>query len=189
MEAIEYKSPKSRAGKTKEQKLLFSEDRFFSDTMPRLDELIPALNLSAVFDDCHNYIYANEGFLKDKIFHEMVKLIVMKLHDEHSSQVIGQFGIVASEYADVLANRPNAFLPRMASLYCAVKAQYPTLLTDERLRLQEQTLAYLIGRMQSISLTKTPAMSKGKHFRHLPIGTRGEGVESFSLPIQLFVLQ
>jgi len=41
--------------------------------------LKPSFNLSAVFDECHNYIYANEGLLKDKIFHEMVKLLMVKL--------------------------------------------------------------------------------------------------------------
>lgn len=178
MEAIEYKAPKSRAGKTKEQKLLFSEDRFFPDALPLLASLTPALNLSAVFDDCHNYIYANEGFLKDKIFHEMVKLIVMKLHDEHSTRPVAQFGIIASEYADVLANRPGTFLLRMDDLYRAVRAEYPTLLTDERLKLQEQTLAYLVGRLQTISLTKTPGDVKGEAFQAFTYrhqrGGRGE---------------
>ena len=56
MEATEYKVPKHRSGKIKEQKLLFSEDRFFSDDLPRLANLEAAANLSAVFDDCHNYI-------------------------------------------------------------------------------------------------------------------------------------
>ena len=56
MEATEYKVPKHQSGKIKEQKLLFSEDRFFSDDLPRLANLEAAANLSAVFDDCHNYI-------------------------------------------------------------------------------------------------------------------------------------
>ena len=171
-------SPKSRAGKIKEQKLLFSEDRFFADDLPMLDNLEAAFNLSAVFDDCHNYIYANEGFLKDKIFHEMVKLIVMKLYDEHSGRSVAQFGIIASEYADVLANRPNTFQPRMDSLYCAVKSQYSTLLTDERLKLQTQTLAYLVGQLQKISLAKTPGDVKGEAFQAFTYrhqrGGRGE---------------
>jgi len=46
--------------------------------------LKPSFNLSAVFDECHNYIYANEGLLKDKIFHEMVKLLMVKLYDEQN---------------------------------------------------------------------------------------------------------
>lgn len=169
---------KSRAGKVKEQQLLFSEDRFFSDTLPSLSELKPAPNLSAVFDDCHNYIYANEGFLKDKIFHEMVKLIVMKLYDEHSSQQTAQFGIIASEYKDILANVPSAFQSRMDALYCAVKSQYSLLLTDDRLKLQPQTLAYLAGRMQQISLIKTPGDVKGEAFQAFTYrhqrGGRGE---------------
>ena len=69
----------------------------------------------------------------------------MKLHDEHMPHVAAQFGIVASEYADVLANLPNAFLTRMESLYCAVKSQYPTLLTDEKLKLKRKHWLTLSG--------------------------------------------
>ncbi len=178
MEKLGMEVKKSRAGKIKEQQLLFSEDRFFSDTLPSLSELKPAPNLSAVFDDCHNYIYANEGFLKDKIFHEMVKLIVMKLYDEHSSRQTAQFGIIASEYKDILANVPSTFQPRMDALYCAVKSQYSSLLTDDKLKLQPQTLAYLAGRMQQISLTKTPGDVKGEAFQAFTYrhqrGGRGE---------------
>ncbi len=34
-------------------------------------QLPPSHHLLAVFEDCHNYIYANEGLLKEKIFHEI----------------------------------------------------------------------------------------------------------------------
>ncbi|MCZ8160739.1 MAG: restriction endonuclease subunit M/S, partial [Microcystis sp. LE19-196.1B] len=70
----------------KEQGLLFSEDSLLPEKLPQIQELRPSNNLSAVFEECHNYIYANEGMLKDKIFHEMVKLIIIKLHDEKSAK-------------------------------------------------------------------------------------------------------
>ena len=156
---------RSRAAHIKEQQALFSEDRFFPDTLPQFCDLQPASNLSAIFDECHNYIYANEGLLKDKIFHEMVKLIVMKMCDERSANTTAQFGIIASEYQDILAGRSGSFDERIHLLYETVKNQYSNLLTDAKLKLQPQTLAYLVGRMQSISLSKTPGDVKGEAFQ------------------------
>ena len=72
-------SGKSRG---KKQTLGFAVDSLLPNVLPRARELQPAPNLSAIFDECHNYIYANEGLLKDKIFYEMVKLLVIKLRDE-----------------------------------------------------------------------------------------------------------
>jgi type I restriction enzyme M protein len=70
----------------KKQRLSFSEDSLLPEKLPQIQELRPSNNLLAVFEECHNYIYANEGMLKDKIFHEMVKLIIIKLHDEKSAK-------------------------------------------------------------------------------------------------------
>lgn len=168
----------SRAGRVKEQKLLFSEDHFYPSDLPTAHELKPSLNLSAIFDDCHNHIYANEGFLKDKIFHEMVKLIVMKLHDEQTPKDNADFGVTATEYQDVLADRPDTFQPRMDALYAVVKSKHPTLLTDDKLKLQTRTLAFLAGRMQFVSLTQTPGDVKGEAFQAFTYrhqrGGRGE---------------
>ncbi|MFQ5858541.1 MAG: hypothetical protein ACE5LU_23325, partial [Anaerolineae bacterium] len=107
--------------KIKEQLLLFTDASLLPDHLPRRDELRPTLNLSAIFDDCHNYIYANEGLLKEKIFHEIVKLLAMKLYDERvNSDGHLQFGITASEHHKVLANASNPFEERIARLFKAV---------------------------------------------------------------------
>ncbi|MEW5985618.1 MAG: N-6 DNA methylase [Chloroflexota bacterium] len=165
--------------KVKEQRLLFTDASLFPDRLPRLHELQPSHNLSAVFDECHNYIYANEGFLKDKIFHEMVKLLAMKLYDEQNS-VNGnlQFGLTSSEYRRILANDPGPFAERISQLFEAVRNTYRALFTDDGLKLKSLTLAYVIGRLQYISLSKTPGDVKGEAFqafvyRHQR-GDRGE---------------
>lgn len=44
--------------------------------------LVPATELKTIFEACHNYIYANEGLLKEKVFNEVLKLIFMKMVDE-----------------------------------------------------------------------------------------------------------
>jgi type I restriction enzyme M protein len=165
--------------KVREQQLLYSEESLLPQNLPHLKELRPAHNLSAIFDDCHNYIYANEGLLKDKIFHEIVKLITMKLYNEqNATNGILQFGITSSEYRNTLANKASNFETRISKLFNTVRNKYQSLLSDDSLKLKPLTLAYVIGRLQFVSLTQTPGDVKGEAFqkfiyRHQR-GDRGE---------------
>lgn len=162
-----------------EQELLFSEDNLLPESLPRLHELHPSHNLSAVFDACHNYIYANEGLLKDKIFHEMVKLLVMKLHDEQNApEGMLQFGITSGEYKSLLMNQPSLFEHRINALYDKVRSNYNGFFIDDSLKLKKLTLAYVINRLQFISLTRTSGDIKGEAFQAFTYrhqrGDRGE---------------
>lgn len=174
-----YKQSPARGRKIKEQQLLFTEESLLPATLPRPHELRPAPNLSAIFDECHNYTYANEGLLKDKIFHEMVKLLVMKLYDEQNSTRRGlQFGITSGEYKNILANKPSDFELRIGRLFDTVRSEYGSLFSDDALKLKPLTLAYIVGRLQYISLAQTPGDVKGEAFqtfvyRHQR-GDRGE---------------
>ena len=174
-----YRQSSPSGGKIKEQQVLFTEESLLPNNLPRLNELHPATNLSAIFDECHNYIYANEGMLKDKIFHEMVKLLVMKLHDEQdSTRKEMQFGVTSSEYREILKNKPSDFDQRLGKLFDTVRSKYSSLFSDEYLKLKPLTLAYIVGRLQYISLTRTPGDVKGEAFqafvyRHQR-GDRGE---------------
>ena len=169
----------SRVKKLKEQQLLFAEESLLPPNLPRARELQPASNLSAIFDECHNYIYANEGLLKDKIFYEMVKLLVIKLYDEqHSAHGALEFGITASEYKTILANKSSAFEKRINQLFVSIKNRYRGLFTDDALKLKPLTLAFVVGRLQFVSLGRTPGDVKGEAFqafvyRHQR-GDRGE---------------
>ncbi len=161
-----YSSAKTQAKKIKEQQLLFTQDSLLPQNLPRLHELHPTNNLSSIFDECHNYIYANEGLLKDKIFHEIVKLLVMKLYDELNSSKRGlQFGITSSEYRSILAGAPSSFEPRISKLFEAVRNKYASLFSDDSLKLKPLTLAYVVGRLQYISITQTPGDVKGEAFQ------------------------
>src|SRR3989337_3245467 len=126
-----YRQSSPSGGKIKEQQVLFTEESLLPNNLPRLNELRPATNLSAIFDECHNYIYANEGMLKDKIFHEMVKLLVMKLHDEQdSTRKEMQFGVTSSEYREILKNKPSDFDQRLGKLFDTVRSKYSSLFSD-----------------------------------------------------------
>lgn len=172
-------SAKPRSMKIKEDRLLFSEDSLLPNSLPRAQELKPSHNLSAVFEECRNYIYANEGMLKDKIFHEIVKLLAMKLCDEQNAdQGSLQFGVTASEYRNILANCSSTFEKRIRGLFDVVRSKYRGLFVDDTLKLRPLTLAYVVGRLQHLSLTRTPGDIKGEAFqafiyRHQR-GDRGE---------------
>ncbi|MCA1919277.1 MAG: N-6 DNA methylase [Flavobacterium piscis] len=163
----------------REQQLLYSEESLLPTNLPLPQELHPAHNLSAIFDECHNYIYANEGLLKDKIFHEIVKLLFIKLYDEQNVTKDGlQFGITSSEYRNILVSKPNSFEVRINKLFDTVRTKYPSLFSDDSLKLKPLTLAYIVGRLQYVSLINTPADVKGEAFqtfvyRHQR-GDRGE---------------
>ncbi|MBI5649347.1 MAG: N-6 DNA methylase [Chloroflexi bacterium] len=161
------------------QQLLFAEDTLLPDQLPRAQELQPAPNLSTIFDECHNYIYANEGLLKDKIFYEMVKLLVVKLHDEQPlARGALEFGITASEYRNILANRPSTFEKRINKLFASIRDRYRGLFSDDTIKLKSLTLAFVVGRLQFVNLAQTPGDVKGEAFqafvyRHQR-GDRGE---------------
>lgn len=170
---------KTRAKKLNEPTLLGAVDRSLPDTLPRAHQLQPAPNLSAIFDECHNYIYANDGLLNDKIFSEMVKLLVVKLHDEqHAKHGTLAFGITAREYRKILAHQPSALEKRIRQLFASIRKQYRGLFPDDAIQLKPLTLAFVVGRLQYISLTHTPGDIKGEAFqafvyRHQR-GDRGE---------------
>ena len=176
---IIYTSTTQQELKIKEQQLLYSEENLLPQNLPRLQELHPAHNLSAIFDECHNYIYANEGLLKDKIFHEIVKLLTIKLHDEqNTTNGILQFGITSSEYRSILANKASSFEVRISKQFNTVRNKYHSLFSDVSLKLKPLTLAYIVGRLQFVNLTQTPGDVKGEAFQKFVYrhqrGDRGE---------------
>ncbi len=179
MSEFSFDSKKATPENSKEQHIFFPEDSLFPPNLPQPEELHPAKNLSAIFDDCHNYIYANEGLLKDKIFHEIVKLLLMKLYDERNAKKFGlQFGITSKEYRSVLANTRSSFEARIEKLFDMVKSKYPSFFSDDFFKLKPLTLAYIIGELQYISLMKTPGDIKGEAFQAFTYrhqrGDRGE---------------
>jgi len=174
-----YTFPTPQNWKIREQQLLYSEESLLPSSLPSPRDLHPVHNLSAIFDECHNYIYANEGLLKDKIFHEIVKLLFIKLYDEQNNTNNSlQFGITSSEYRNILAGQHNTFEVRIKKLFDTIRNKYPSLFLDDSLKLNPLTLAYIVGRLQYVSLTQTPTDVKGEAFqtfvyRHQR-GDRGE---------------
>ena len=162
-----------------EQQSLFSRDILLPEKQIFFINLKPSPNLSAIFEECHNYIYANEGMLKDRIFREMVKLLIAKFHDEkRAANNPLQFSITLQERQSLLTGNSNRFEQKINQLFSDIRPNYPAFSSDARINLKPLTLAYIVERLQYISLIQTPGDVKGEAFQTFVYrnqrGDRGE---------------
>ena len=138
---------------------------------PTRGALVPAVNLKQVFKRIHNYIYANQGFQKDRAFEELLKLIFIKVYDEQYSPTL-QFYILPDE--DILKVRE-----RLMALFNRVQSRYNYIFKgDERIELNDNVLAYVVSELQRFSLVDTETDVKGEAYETLVgpnlRGDRGE---------------
>jgi len=141
-------------------------------------DLAPALDLTAVFKRCHNYIYVNQGIQKAEAFHEMLKLIFSKVYDETESVGALQFYTTNDERRSE-AGQQRLSQDRIKPLFEAVRTRYPYIFKDgEAVELNQRVLAYIVAELQRISLLKTHTDIKGAAYEELVganlRGARGE---------------
>jgi type I restriction enzyme M protein len=144
------------------------------------NELKPAFNLKVRFDEIHNYLYANEGYLKEKLFGEIIKLIFMKIVDENLPGEQVQFWISEKEYEDMIEKgNSQSFINRINSLWSETKRRYPVI--DGDLSLKPLTISEIVRRLQEISFSKTKDDIKGTAFQtFINENMRGDRGEFFT---------
>ncbi len=71
--------------------------------------LVPAVNLKQVFKRVHNYIYANQGFQKDKAFEELQKLIFIKVYDEQYTPTLHFYILPGEDISEVRRRLTKVF--------------------------------------------------------------------------------
>ncbi len=135
--------------------------------------------LSAL-EDCHNYIYANEGILKEKAFREIIKILFMKIYSEKAENSL--FQITEKEYKNIFLDIScESFKKRVKKLYCKISERSSLNVWNEGLLLSVKTIAYIIDRLQSISLKKTVGDISGQAFQtFIHSHQRGERGEFFT---------
>jgi len=145
-------------------------------------DLKPATELKTVFETIHNYIYANEGLLKEKVFNEMLKLIFIKMADEKALAQKCEFRITDKELDELGEGKENGFIDRILGLFERVKSQYPDVFDpNERLNLKPLTIAFVVSQLQKYSLISTSADVKGTAFQTFVYAhQRGERGEFFT---------
>lgn len=148
--------------------------------VPALADLVPALDLKAIFRRCHNYIYANEGLQKAEAFHEMLKLIFCKVYDETETATGELRFFVRNEERRSEAGQQRLLTERIEPLFAAVKERYKYIFkpAETSIELNRRVLAYVVSELQRISLLRTRADVKGAAYEELVgqnlRGDRGE---------------
>ncbi|MFI2644807.1 N-6 DNA methylase [Streptomyces sp. NPDC018610] len=129
-------------------------------------DLEPATELRSIFESVHNYIFANQGLLKDATFKEILKLLFLKLADEKSAKAECDFSITDDELTNLIEGKNTSFIARIAKLFSRVKNEYRDVFdSSEEIRLNDDCLAYAVSALQKISLTRTEADIKGVAFQ------------------------
>lgn len=143
------------------------------------EDLVPATELKSVFETIHNHIYANEGFLKEKVFNEMLKIIFIKMVDEKSVEPKSEFRITESELREIEEGRGKELVQRITNLFERVKQEYRDVFNkNDVINLKHTTLAFVVSQLQKFNLRDTKADIKGTAFQTFVYahqrGDRGE---------------
>lgn len=148
---------------------------------PTLDDLVRTHELKSVFRRCHNYIYANAGLQKADAFHELLKLIFCKTFDEEESGNELLFGVDPQERRSTSGQR-RLMEERIVPLFNRVRGRYPFIFEPEdRIKLENSIVAYVVQEMQYLSLLNTETDVKGDAYEEL-VGAnlRGDRGEFFT---------
>lgn len=149
---------------------------------PTRDSLKNAVgdNLLFSFKICHDHIYVTDGLQKQPAFFELLKVIFCKIHDERNFPNPLEFYATARE-KNSNDGRLTVF-NRMSKIFDAVKRQYPAIFdTNDEIKLQPRSLAYVVGELQRYSFLSTNIDVKGKAYEEL-VGAnlRGDRGEFFT---------
>ena len=151
---------------------------------PRItfDQLVPADSLREVFQRCHNYIYANQGLPKDQAFHELLKLIFCKMHDERLTLGEMRFDLTSEERRSEIAQR--RLRTRVANLFAEVKERYEYIFDEsDQIQLDNRVLGYIVSELRRYSLLNTPTDIKGEAYQEIVrANLRGARGEFFTPP-------
>lgn len=176
---VQFQAP-SLHGTEPPQIELLGGDLSAPETLPTPADLQPTHRLSAVLERCSNFIYANDGRLKEKAFQELAKLLFAKLWEErhHPADQL-RFGVTAAEFNALRRSEPSTFTDRIARVFVEASARHPTLFSPgEGFHLRPLTLAYVVNQLQLVDLSNTNFDIKGLAFQRLVSaaqrGARGE---------------
>lgn len=145
----------------------------------KINEFADDMDLNKIFEKCHNYIYANEGLLTEKIFTEILKILFIKYYDEKFCNS-KNFYVTKIEQAQLKNGLDTGLQQRIFELFEEVKKKYPEFFVDanERIRLKPLTVSFVVNEFQKYNFSKTSTDVKGNAFQKFIYthqrGSRGE---------------
>jgi len=133
-------------------------------------------NLLRVFEEIHNFIYANDGLSTHNAFEEFIKILFLKLLDEKNN--LNLFYITDDEYK----NNDKDFIIRINRLLNFVKKQYNEIFTkDDKLYISNNSLSFIVKKLQNISFNNSTNDAKGLAFqKFLSSQAKGERGQFFT---------
>lgn len=145
-------------------------------------KLIKEENLLRRFEEIQDYIYANDGLSSQQTLEEFVKILFLKLNDENLS--LNLFKISSVEYTSIEnGTHKDGFLKNLDLLLKKTIEQYPDLFDeDERIKLSLATLAYIVSKLQNISLAASSQDAKGLAFQKFLSHCEKDGKGQFFTP-------
>jgi len=104
-----------------------------------------------LFEDIHNYLYANEGLSEQHVLEEIIKLLFLKIYDEQKCKNL--FYISDAEFSHISYGKNSEyFLERLEKLFLEVKEKYSDFFdSKDALRLSVLSLAFVVKKLQSLN--------------------------------------
>jgi type I restriction enzyme M protein len=139
-------------------------------------DLIPTPNLKSIFKIIYYHLYANSNLPRaERLAAEMTRLIFCKIHDEIHNGNDLQFRAGADEPDEIVAHRIKKLFEKVIDEYSDVFG------IDEKMLLDETSIAYVAGQLQDISLLRTDFDAVGEAFEvFIGPGLRGEKGQFFT---------
>ena len=134
------------------------------------------------FEEIHNFIYANDGLSTQQTLEEFIKVLFIKILDERED--IKLFKISSEEF-ELIKNskKTKNFSSRINDLLHQTKSKYPDLFDkDEKIRLSDNSLGFIVNKLQSISLTNSSSDVKGLAFQKFLSHHEQDGRGQFFTP-------
>ena len=139
-------------------------------------------NLLKKFEEIHNYIYANDGLSPQQVLEEFIKVLFIKIYDENQPTPL--FLITEDEWnLHKIGKITNTFSNRINELFLQTKNTYKDIFEeDEKIRLTENTLAFIVHKMQGISFLNSSQDAKGLAFQKILSHHEKDGQGQFFTP-------
>ena len=137
-------------------------------------------NLLFVFKTCHNHIHVNDGLQKQPAFFELLKVIFCKIEDERNIPNPLEFYATSDERSNT--DGQLTVKKRISKIFEKVKKKHGKIFeSNEEIKLQPRSLAYIVSELQKYSLLNTNIDIKGKAYEEI-VGAnlRGDRGEFFT---------
>ncbi|MCQ2252464.1 MAG: N-6 DNA methylase [Bacteroidales bacterium] len=142
----------------------------------------PESSLLRVFEEINDFIYANDGLSAQQTLNEFLKILFIKILDENNS--LHAFSVSDEELVLLKEHSGNSnVVCRVNDLFEKTKSQYPDMFEqDEKIKLSNLSLGFVINKLQNISLTDSTNDSKGLAFQKFLSHTEKDGKGQFFTP-------